>query len=210
MIPATPRYRLLPGWDALRTSGRLVLWTTLLLGILAAGALSAIGELAKEMAQTRAARGAPIWPATATRWLVIVPLAFVAVEGINTTPHPTSFVEPAVMRGVAGPVLVLPSLGVLDQNVMLWSTDGFPKVVNGSSGFTPTSPSLTRSATLSFPDRDSVAFLRDIGVRTVILLPDLAAGTSWADVSSRPVEGLGITRQQVGNTLVFDLSAAPR
>ena len=31
----------LPGWDGLRTPGRLILWTTLLLGILAAGAVSA-------------------------------------------------------------------------------------------------------------------------------------------------------------------------
>ena len=36
----------LPGWDGIRTSGRLVLWTTLLLGILAAGALSTFGRTA--------------------------------------------------------------------------------------------------------------------------------------------------------------------
>ncbi|HEV2087386.1 MAG TPA: hypothetical protein VGR21_03630, partial [Cryptosporangiaceae bacterium] len=37
-------YRYAPGWDAIRTSGRLVIWTTLLLGLLAAGAVTAIGH----------------------------------------------------------------------------------------------------------------------------------------------------------------------
>ena len=45
-------FRHAPGWDALRTPGRLVIYTTLLLGLLAAGAVTGLGN-------RLAARGAP-------------------------------------------------------------------------------------------------------------------------------------------------------
>lgn len=47
-----PLFRVLPGWDALRTPGRLVIWVTLGLCLLAAGAVTALVErLAERLAE---------------------------------------------------------------------------------------------------------------------------------------------------------------
>ncbi|GHJ06355.1 hypothetical protein TPA0907_07220 [Micromonospora humidisoli] len=301
-----------PGWDGVRTPGRLVLWTTLLLGLLAAGALT-VREPARETAPgaepapgpepagerppgsepagapqpgpeptgeqpgseptgaqpsgperageqppdpergaepavpTLRPAGAPVlveafaaveaapgprpalrsaaWSESAAeqaaprkpapkrdggqwrlaRLALLVPLLLVLVEGINRTPHVPAPEQPAVLRGLTGPALVLPSDGIRELHVMLWSTDGFPKVVNGLASFTPQSQERIRAASMTFPDATSVAYLRQVGVRTVVLLPGWAAGTPWADVAARPVDGLGISREMVGEDVIYRL-----
>ncbi|WP_407567061.1 hypothetical protein [Polymorphospora sp. A560] len=50
---------LLPGWDAMRTPGRLVLWTTLLLGLLAAGAVSMAGTASSDVEDDAGGRDRP-------------------------------------------------------------------------------------------------------------------------------------------------------
>jgi hypothetical protein len=103
-------------------------------------------------------------------------------------------------------VLVLPAEGFLEDNVLLWSTDGFPKVVNGISGVKPASYGQIRSLTAGFPDAQSVQFLRGLGVRTVIWLPEYAATSEqWQAVDRPPVAGLGVTREVVGDAVVFHL-----
>ncbi|MFJ8687304.1 hypothetical protein [Micromonospora wenchangensis] len=290
-----------PGWDGVRTPGRLVLWTTLLLGLLAAGALT-VREPVREAAPgaepagdqppgpdaergagpagdqppgpdaergagpagdqppgpdaergsepavpalrpagapvpveasapaetapgTRPALRSAAWPGSAveqeaprqpapkrnggqwrlTRLALLVPLLLVGVEGINRTPHVPAPEQPAVLRGLTGPALVLPSDGIRELHVMLWSTDGFPKVVNGLASFTPQSQERIRAVSMTFPDATSVAYLRQVGVRTVVLLPGWAAGTPWADVAARPVDGLGISREIVGEDVIYRL-----
>ncbi|MEV4493424.1 hypothetical protein AB0K04_25340 [Micromonospora coxensis] len=187
--------RHLPGWDGLRTPGRLVLWTTLLLGLLAAGALTV---------REPAPAGRRDWR-RAARAVLVLPVLLVLAEGVNRTPHVPVPAEPAALRGVQGPVLVLPVGGVRDYHVMLWSTDGFPRTVNGFASFTPDSQRRTRDATLGFPDAASVAYLRALGVRTVVLLPPYAAGTPWQDAADRPVDGLGIRREQVADGVRYHL-----
>ncbi|GAA3745211.1 hypothetical protein GCM10022225_31000 [Plantactinospora mayteni] len=256
-----------PGFDAIRTSGRLVLWTTLLLGILAAGALTALTQLGTEPAADqprpepgpsaktekppatdpgqpdqapdqapaeRAGRpGVPVpvlrmaayqpppdaeepdrpalgrraarFRTALVRLVALIPLALIVVEGVNTTPHAPVIPQPAALRGVEGPLLVLPSSGTLEFSVMLWSTDGFPKIVNGLAAFTPDSQAQTLGITASFPDRLSVDHLRQVGVRTVVVLPEYLAGTPWQEVLNRPVDGLGITREEVAGSVVFRL-----
>ncbi|KWV31750.1 hypothetical protein [Micromonospora rifamycinica] len=264
-----------PGWDGVRTPGRLVLWTTLLLGLLAAGALTVrepasapardplpepasgtepAGEQAPEPASgarpaeeqvpepvgarpalrpaawADAEPGArPVlrpaaWSAAATqevapeparkqggqRWrlarlALLLPLVLVLLEGVNRTPHVPAPEQPAVLRGLTGPALVLPSDGIRELHVMLWSTDGFPKVVNGLASFTPQSQERIRAASMTFPDATSVAYLRQVGLRTVVLLPGWAPGTPWADVAARPVDGLGISREMVGEDVIYRL-----
>ena len=191
-------YGLLPGWDGLRTSGRLVLWTTLFLAILAAGAVTAVTE-AVSMRSPRGRQGLVVAFAAA------IPLALVIVEGFNRTPHVPVTPEPVALHGVAEPTMVLPSDGIMELTVMLWSTDGFPRIVNGLTSFTPAGQQEIRNATVTFPDPGSVAFLRERGIRTVIVLPDRVAGTAWQDVPNRPVDGLGITREEVGGALVYHL-----
>ncbi|MBO0870562.1 MAG: hypothetical protein J2P15_18560, partial [Micromonosporaceae bacterium] len=48
-----PVFHYLPGWDAIRTPGRLIIWTTLLLAILAAGAVGALVSRAGDIIAQR-------------------------------------------------------------------------------------------------------------------------------------------------------------
>lgn len=257
-----------PGWDGIRTSGRLVVWTTLLLGVLAGGALStgalAPGALRPGGAQRRdetteepAPPAVPDVPpadappadappagtgtgvVTGTRllrpsapppsalpevaepprrdripasqaWLVrlvaLVPLALVILEGVNKTPHVPVIPQPAALQNVQDPLLILPAnAGTLEFTYMLWSTDGFPRMVNGLASFMPASQAATYQAVATFPDAGSVNYLRQLGIRTVVVLPEFAAGTSWQDAGTRPIDGLGIQREQVNGSVVFRL-----
>ncbi|WFE32877.1 hypothetical protein [Micromonospora sp. WMMD975] len=196
-----PLFDYLPGWNGLRTPGRTMLWTTLLLGLLAAGAVTAFCARVRELAAERV----PPWPGPWLRLATLLPLLLVLVEGLNVTPHPVVPQQPAVMRTVDGPMLVLPSSPNLDQPVMLWSTDRFQPMVNGGSGFTPDSQARTRDATVSFPDYASIDYLRRIGVKTVVVLPEQLGGTPWEGMLDRPVDGLGVTREQVDGSVVYRL-----
>lgn len=197
-----PLFEHAPGWNGIRTPGRLALWTTLLLGILAAGAVCAFVKRVEEVSADRV----PARPSPWLRLVTLVPLALVLVEGLNVTPHPIVPAQPAAMRIVDGPILVLPSDQGIDQNVMLWSTSMFQPIVNGGSGFTPRQQEEVREATRTFPDQASVEYLRRLGVKTVVLLRDQVAGTSWQTDIEQPVDALGIQREDVGDTVVYRLS----
>jgi hypothetical protein len=86
---------------------------------------------------------------------------------------------------------------------MYWSTDGFPKIVNGFGGFDPTGYDRLRREVSGFPDTRSVAALRRRGVRTVLVHSEFAPGTDWEGVSETSLEGLGLDRRQVGGVTVF-------
>ena len=102
-------------------------------------------------------------------------------------------------------MLVLPAGGAVDLIFMLWTTDGFPRVTNGLGGFEPVTQAQTRAATPTFPDAGSVAYLRGIGVRSVVALPGWTAGTPWEGIADRPIDGLGITREEIDGVLVYRL-----
>lgn len=189
----------LPGWDALRTPGRLILWTTLFLGLLAAGFLTYVQERLEAREPTPG--GDLSWRAMA----LMLPALLVGLEGANTLDHPVPAPPPAAMRTAAAPILVLPSDGWWDLRTMWWSTDGFPRMANGASGFTPPSTAAIRTAAEHFPDAGSVAYLRRAGIRTVILVPDSTYGTPWEHAAEKPVGGLGITRTVSGNAVVYGL-----
>jgi hypothetical protein len=197
-----PLYHGLPGWDALRTPGRLIIWITLLLALLAAGAVSSLAARAREAAL---ARGHPI-PGPWLRLLVAVPLMAVLVEGIGVTPHEPVPPTPLALATVDGPLLVLPSDERTDMHVMMWTTDRFPPVANGASGFVPDSLANTREVTHSFPDPDSVSYLRSIGVETVVVLADRVMGTEWEGALYASGTGLDITREEIGRSVVFHLN----
>ncbi|MFC0532159.1 hypothetical protein [Phytohabitans kaempferiae] len=186
----------LPGWDALRTPGRLMIWISLLLAILAAGA---IAEAVRNTDQLKTAGR------LAARAFLVVPLLLVLGESVNRTGHPEVPQPPAAMAAAREPLLVLPSTGLLELHYMLWSTEGFPRIANGLAGFEPTSQAQTRAATLSFPDQSSIAYLRGIGVKDVLVLPQHLPGTPWEGVTARPVDGLGITREDIDGAVLYRL-----
>ena len=211
-------FRYGPGWDAIRTTGRMVLWTTLCLALLAAGAATAIHERLGRLSAARAEPGgaSAAVPADASgareaaragsgagrrravrpaQWALAAVLCLaVLAEGVQRLPHPTVQPEPVAMRGLTGPALVLPTDPQMDKRVMLWSTDGFPKITNGESGFRPTVTDRVRAAALAFPDAASVAFLRRLGVRTVLVVRANIAGGPFAKALTRPIAGLPMRR----------------
>ncbi|MQA27914.1 MAG: hypothetical protein GEU94_21215, partial [Micromonosporaceae bacterium] len=171
-------FRHLPGWEGIRTPGRFVIWTTLLLAILAAGAVGRLAEHAQQTAETtQVDHRVPARPLLPVRLAMAIPVLLVLFEGLNLTPHPDVARAPAAMREAAGPVLVLPSGQLEDQVVMLWSTDGFPRTANGGSGFTPRKQDEIREHAKSFPAPESVDYLRELGIKTVIVRRDAVAGT---------------------------------
>ena len=190
----------LPGWDALRTPGRLVIWTTLLLGILAAGAVAAFMSRSRDLALDR---GSPR-PGGWLKLAALVPAILILVEGIGTTPHPVVPRQPAALATVEAPILVLPSSQAQDQLVMLWSTDRFAPIINGGSGFAPASITFTREITATFPDEQSVSHLRTLGVATVVVLPE-AVGTEWETALTATGDGLGITREEIDGAVIFHI-----
>jgi hypothetical protein len=197
-----PLFDWLPGWDALRTPGRLIIWTTLLLGVLAAGALTALAMRAREFALTR---GSPA-PGPWLRAVTVLPLLIMLAEGIGPLEHPVAPPQPAALATVEGPVLVLPSDPKTDRDVMRWTTDRFIPVVNGDSGFLPDTLAEVRDVTTTFPDSGSVSYLRALGVETVVVLADPALGTDWETALFATGDGLGITREEIGRSVVFHLN----
>lgn len=189
-----------PGWEGLRTPGRLAFLWTLGLALLAAfGAERAAGGVRR----LAAGRGLPLAGAATATGLLLAGL--VAYEGAPRLPLAAVPQPPAALAGLPGPLLHLPSDAVQDTRYMLWSTDGFVPVVNGSASYTPPALTEVRAATATFPDAGSVAFLRDRGVRTVVVHRATAAGTAWAAAADAPVDGLGIERTDAGDVVVFRL-----
>jgi hypothetical protein len=94
--------------------------------------------------------------------------------------------------------------------VVLWSTDGFAQVTTGIGAYEPRNYSRLKRDMQGFPDRTSVARLRALGIRVVVLHPDLAVGTPWEHTSRRAVTGLGLVKQVGGGVVVYRLASDAR
>jgi hypothetical protein len=106
-------------------------------------------------------------------------------------------------RDAPEPQLHLPyANGIL---YVYWSSDGFPELVNGWGGFLPASDVQFNHDSFGFPDARSVALLRQRGVRTVVLHPELLAGTPWAGAAQKPVTGLPLQREVRDGVVLFHL-----
>jgi hypothetical protein len=185
-------YRALPGFDAIRTPGRLVVWTTLLLAVLAAGATEAVAQRGRHTGLRRLS------------WLL--PLLILA-EGLNTTPHPVVPPPPRALATAPAPLLVLPTGAATDGIAMLWATDRFPAMVNGSAAFTPQRQAAIREAAKRFPDAASVAMLRAIGVRSVVVLRNGVAETPYEPALHARIDEISISRRDTPEAVVYTLDA---
>lgn len=190
-----------PGWAGLRTPGRLAFLWSLGLGLLAA--MGAELLVAVTTAGRAAARPMPS-PRLGAAGAVALAL-LVGYEGAPRLPVLPVPVQPAALRGLAGPQLHLPSDSLHDTAYMLWSTDGFPLIGNGSASYSSKTLELLRQETASFPDPASIERLRTVGFRTVVVHRDRVAGTPWDGAADRPIDGLGIRRHQDGATVIFDI-----
>ncbi|MFJ1762738.1 hypothetical protein ACIOD2_20640 [Amycolatopsis sp. NPDC088138] len=196
-------WRYLPGWDALRTPGRLMLWVILLLALLAAGALTRCAQLARERPD-----------APYLRSLIGASLLLALLEGVPAEPHsPVTGIPPdlvKVFESSPPPSLLLPvtqGLGEFSEYVyQFWSTDGFPQLANGHNGLLPPQYDEIMQAAKTFPDTHSVAVLRKYGIRQVLLLKAAAAGGPYAPAATRSLGGLGVTRSESADLVTFTLN----
>ncbi|WIM96533.1 hypothetical protein ACTOB_008742 [Actinoplanes oblitus] len=197
-----PLFGHFPASFDLRISGRLTLWTTLLLAILAAGA---IDEFVRRI-EHFAAQRTPPWPSPWLRLATLIPLLLVVLEGWNATAHPVAPAQPAALRTVGGPVLVLPTAALSDQTVQLWTTSRYQQVTNGGGIVAAAKQEELRQKVASFPDLASIQYLRDNGVGTVLLIRSEVVGTPWEQAGDLPVDALGIRREDLPDAVVFRLN----
>jgi hypothetical protein len=188
-----------PGWDSVRTPGRLM--TLISLGLALLAALGA-GRLLERVAAGRPRRQTVI--ATALCGVMLL-------EGFNLVdlfpvPRP-----PPGQRGVPAPQLHAPSDLTFSQLYTFWSIDDdFPTLLNGG-GSTPDTllDRLEVPLAAHFPDASTVKELRRGGVRSVVFHPGLAGGTRWEGLDRRPVPaGLGLRRHAGGGVVIYEVEPA--
>jgi hypothetical protein len=197
-----------PGWAADRTPGRLVMFVTLGLAVLAAGAVTRLtGQLAPDGPRSRA--GTLRLAAAA-----VLPLLVLA-EGYSRVPEGTVPPVPAAMRHAPWPLIVAPSVIAVymysDSTVMAWSAmTGFPPIGNGGGGITPDSFVYMRRSMSHFPDRASVAYLRSHHFRSVVVVKDHTVvplgdlpEPQRIDPGKIPAPSLGLRRIDMGDSVLY-------
>ena len=207
-------YEIAPGWSGIRAPGRLMTLTSLGLALLAAAG----AQRTADAVGARVSRNGAVprfVPAAALAALVLA----VLVEGsgfdlggkgrpfVAGPSHPAVPVAPASQSGLMPPVLHLPITVAANRRYVLWSTDGFPSIVNGRGSFDPASFARLTSEMKSFPDRATVSRLLAMGVNTVALHTELALGTAWQDAAIKPIERLPLERSEQGPLVVYTVRA---
>jgi hypothetical protein len=183
-----------PGWDGVRTPGRINTLTSLGLALLAGAGVCVVTRLLEERRGSRFAH-------VAAGALVVL----ILLEGLGPLAHPRVPLPPAAVRLEASPQLHLPAGFNYDLRYSYYTTAGFPQTVNGAGGFDPDGYRALRREIAGFPDSRSVAALRKLGVRTVLFDPGQAVGTTWERAGTKSVAGLGIEREPVGDVIVYRL-----
>jgi hypothetical protein len=200
-------YRLLfdylPGWRGIRVPGRLTTLTSLGLALLAAGGAHFLLSRIRR----------PGWSAAAA----VLIIGAILIEGsgfdlgdggVRGPSHP-AVPKPLInFSSLPDPQLHLPAdTPPPNRRYVLWSTNGFPKLVNGRASFDPDSFEQVVRETESFPDRRSVDRLRRLGVHTVIVHPYLANPDMRKRVQRRVPSELGLSRSVRNSLVVYELSS---
>jgi hypothetical protein len=208
-------YRLLfehaPGWEGIRTPGRINTLTSLSLALLAAAGADAIGgsrRLRSWVGGRRIRQAAAVTSVLVVLAILLEGAGFrLGQPGEALIVPPRHATVPGYPRGqpaAGAPQVHLPFAGEVTSRYLLWSTKGFPAIANGQGSFRPRLTERIARRTRSFPDPGSARFLRSLGVRTVILHPTLAPGTDWGSSARRPVRG--VKRESSGDVVVYQLS----
>jgi hypothetical protein len=199
LYPYRLLYDLAPGWNGIRVPGRITTLTSLALALLAAGAAQQL------VSRVRAQRLSVA--------IAIGLVALVCIEGsgfdlrpgpaIAGPSHPTVPLPPARIPAAPAPRLQLPVTIPGNRRYVLWSTDGFPKIVNGRGSFDPAFFSYVTEQVTGFPDRRSVTLLQRLGVRSVVLDQRLVPATPWANAAEKPLRGLPLRRVRGRGVVVY-------
>jgi hypothetical protein len=185
-------FEALPGWNGIRTPGRMTTFTALALALLAAAG----GEAAVRAAVRRR------WPAWSAVVIAGVLSLAIVTEGRSLPFDPfDNQAEPEVPTPLAStadipqPQLHLPALTAKENRAFqLESTDGFPEMVNGRASTNPAIVLDLVKHMATFPDAATARELQEYGVKTVILHLGLTEGTPQAGAQRKPIAGLPLRR----------------
>jgi hypothetical protein len=195
-------YDVFPGWQGIRTPGRLQTFSSLALALLAAGGAARLGTALSGQGRRRLALVA----APVLALVIVVEGRGLPFDPTESQAQPAAPAVPPSVASVAAPQLHLPALLPEDnRRYVLWSTDGFPKLLNGRSSTLPEFTDRLISGMDDFPDRATVATLRRIGVASVVVHLDRTAGTPQATAGVRPIAGLGISRHRQGPLEIYEI-----
>ena len=204
-------YEALPGWDAIRTPGRIATFSTLTLALLAAAG----GEAAiRAVGRTRS----PAWSGAALAGLLSL---VIVIEGRSLPFDPFGNqampeVPPAQASSdeIPTPQLHLPALTAKQNRAyQLASTDGFPEMVNGRASTNPAVVLDLVKHMANFPDAPTVRELQDYGVRTVILHLGLTEDTPQMRAARKSIRGLPLAACKLPGLIVYEVgssSTSPR
>jgi hypothetical protein len=214
-------YRLLydyaPGWDGVRVPGRVFTLATLFLALLAGAGAWQLTEIAR-----RWARGwGPKTGGMIVAGVGALLLVGVVGEGAGHLSHPVVPQPAKAEIGLPGPVMDLPTDGADDRVWQYFSTDGFYKIPVGNSTFDMPEVDDLRGGMGGFPDKASIEKLRWYGVKTVVLhlqraelpglhAPEVPEPPDPAAAAAKPVTGLGVTRQRVGDVVIYEIGPGPK
>jgi hypothetical protein len=199
-------YDLLPGWNAIRTPGRLATFSSLALALLAAAGAEALLRAA-------ARRRLPAWsPAAIAGLLCLV----IVTEGRSLPFDPLDDqampdVPPlgSSTEDIPPPQLHLPALTAKENRAyQLASTDGFPDIVNGRASTNPSTVRRLIREMDTFPDPASVARLQDYGVRTVIIHLGNTENTPQAGIVRRPITGLPLRLYRRPGLAIYEVGSS--
>jgi hypothetical protein len=151
----------------------------------------------------------------ARRLLLVTALVAVGVESgsspIALAAQPTAL--PPVYRFLqseAPSVIVEFPMSVYEATYMFWSTYHWHSLVNGYSGYEPWDALDTRALMQTFPDDESVARLKALQVRFVLVHQAFYRPDDYADlmeeIAQRPeLVAAGRYRDWVGDTQIFEV-----
>ena len=199
-------YDALPGWDAIRTPGRLATFSSLVLALLAAAG----GE-----ALLRRVRGArlPAWSSTAVAGVLVLAIVTegrsLPFDPFDNQAMPDLPPAQASTKDIPTPQLHLPALTAKQNRAyQLASTDGFRDMVNGRASTNPAVVLNLVRDMANFPDAATVRQLQEYGVRTVIIHLGLTEGTPQAGAARESIEGLPLTACRLPGLVVYEVRSS--
>ena len=195
-LPYRWLFEVLPGWQGIRVPGRLETLTSLLLALLAAAGAARVASAVKARSQNER------FAVASAALLTLIVLA----EGSGLVyPHPRVPVAPASLAGLRQPLLELPAEATDNRRYLLWSTDGFPKLLNGRTGFQPRYFARTLAAVDGLGSVQSLEELRSRGVATIVINGSLPGGAQLTASAERLLPVLGVGSERRGPLLILRL-----